>query len=109
MAGRTRCHQGFKALYSEGCAQRPAQMIYADTSFFVSLRVPDENSEAAYNFANELSDGDIVWSPLNRVEVFNAIRQLAYQKFISAADARAAIHSCERDVKAGLFRHRETD
>jgi predicted nucleic acid-binding protein len=84
-------------------------MIYADTSFFVSWRIPDANSEAADKFTSSLSDGDIIWSPLNRVEVFNAIRQLAFRKYVSVADARAAIHSLDRDVKAGFFRHQEAD
>ena len=87
-------------------------MIYADTSFFVSLYVPDEKSGVADKFVESINDDrdtDISWSPLNRVEVFNTIRQLAFRKNISAADARTAIHSLERDVKAGFFRHQEAD
>jgi predicted nucleic acid-binding protein len=84
-------------------------MIYADTSFFVSLRIPDEKSQAADDFITKHPDADIIWSPLNRVESFNTIRQLAYRKAISAADARAAVHRLDRDVKAGYFHHQEAD
>jgi predicted nucleic acid-binding protein len=84
-------------------------VIYADTSFFVSLRIDDENSAAAEAFMDAHADAEFIWSPINRIELFNTIRQAAFRGQMSEADARHAIHLLERDVSAGYFLHQEAD
>ena len=84
-------------------------MIYADTSFWVALRMAiEKNHSAARSFLIENEDEDFIWSPWNRTETFNTIRQLALDK-ISEGDARQAVASLERDARLGYYVHREAD
>jgi len=84
-------------------------MIYADTSYWVALRMAiEKNHPAARAFKIKNDDKDFIWSPWNRVETFNTIRQLALGK-ISEGDARQAVASLERDVRLGYYLHREKD
>jgi len=89
-------------------------MIYADTSFLVALRIRrDTFHEAALAFY-ETWQGEVwFWSPWHRVEVFNAVRQLTRhpeaRRRLRLAEAKAAIHRLEIDVRLGYFTHLEAD
>ncbi len=84
-------------------------MIYGDTSFWIALKMAvEKHHEATVDFFEENEDKGLVWSPWNRVENFNTIRQLPLQK-ISLAEARQGVVFLERDVRLGYFIHREAD
>jgi hypothetical protein len=53
------------------------QMIYADTSFLLAMRVPFDNfHEAALAYYETNQESVWLWSPWHRVEIFNSLRQL---------------------------------
>lgn len=84
-------------------------MIYADTSFWMALRFRQEqNHSVARKYFEDRQQDGFVWSPWNRVETFNSIRQLALAK-IPLADARQAVYFLKRDVRLGYYSHREKD
>jgi predicted nucleic acid-binding protein len=75
--------------------------VYADTSFFVSLYLPDRHSSEA-----ELRltlKPQICFTPLHRAEWTHAIAQHVFRKEISTAQARQAHRELERDCKSGLW------
>lgn len=75
--------------------------IYADTSFFVSLYLPDRHtSEAERRMA---SKPRIWFSPLHRAEWMHAISQHIFRKEISALEARQVQAELERDLGSGLW------
>jgi predicted nucleic acid-binding protein len=89
-------------------------MIYADSSFLVALKVRrDTFHEEAMSFYERRQDDTWLWSPWQRVEVFNTIRQLTRhpdaKRRLFLAEARALIHSLETDVRIGYFTHMEAD
>lgn len=89
-------------------------MIYADSSFLVALKVRrDTFHEEAISFYERRQDVTWLWSPWQRVEVFNTIRQLTRhpeaKRRLLPAEARALIHSVETDVRSGYFTHMEVD
>ena len=89
-------------------------MIYADSSFLVALKVRrDTFHEEAMSFYELRQEDTWLWSPWQRVEVFNTIRQLTRhpdaKRRLFPAEARALIHSLETDVRVGYFTHMEAD
>jgi predicted nucleic acid-binding protein len=75
--------------------------IYADTSFFVSLYLPDRHSaEAERRMA---SKPRICFAPLHRAEWMHAIAQHVFRKEISALEARRAQAELARDLGSGLW------
>ena len=89
-------------------------MIYSDSSFLVALKVRrDTFHEEAILFYERRQADTWLWSPWQRVEVFNTIRQLTRhpetKRRLSLAEARALIHGLETDVRLGYFTHMEAD
>ncbi len=75
--------------------------IYADTSFFVSLYLPDRHSaEAERRMAAKPS---LWFSPLHRAEWMHAVSQHVFRKEISAAEARRVQAQLQRDLGRGLW------
>lgn len=75
--------------------------IYADTSFFVSLYLPDRHSaEAERRMAAKPS---IWFTPLHRAEWTHAVSQHVFRKEITTLEARRAQAELERDLGSGLW------
>lgn len=79
-------------------------MIYADTSFLVATRIRrDTFHEAAMDFYARRQDEVWLWSPWQRVESFNSIRQLVRhpdpKRRLLLPEAKALIHRLETDVR----------
>jgi predicted nucleic acid-binding protein len=89
-------------------------VIYADTSFLIALKVPiDTFHQKAVPFYEEHQEEIWLWSPWQRVEAFNTLRQLTkhpdQRRRLSVGSARTLISSMERDVRLGYFTHMEAD
>ena len=89
-------------------------MIYADTSFLIALKVPiDTFHPKALSYYEERQEEIWLWSPWQRVETFNTLRQLTRhpdkRRRLSVGAARTLISSIERDVRHGYFTHIEAD
>lgn len=75
--------------------------IYADTSFFVSLYLPDRHSAAA---ERRVASKPRIWfSPLHRAEWMHAVAQHVFRKEITALEARRAQAELARDLGSGLW------
>lgn len=82
----------------------PALDAYADSSFLVSLYRRDRNQEAARRFL--LSRALLIgFSPLNRIELRNALRNLAARGEIVEEERRNAFRRIDEDLDAGLLLH----
>ncbi|MBV9300712.1 MAG: type II toxin-antitoxin system VapC family toxin [Acidobacteriaceae bacterium] len=75
--------------------------IYADTSFFVSLYLPDCHSQAA---RHRIAQQPRIWlTPLHRAERAHAVFQHVFQHKISSREARQVYRYFEQDRKIGLW------
>ena len=76
--------------------------IYADTSFLVSLYVPDHHSLEAQR---RLVAGSSVWlTALHRAEFTHAVYQHVFQRKMTAAEAQQVLRDWEEDRRAGVWR-----
>jgi predicted nucleic acid-binding protein len=75
--------------------------VYADTSFFVSLYVPDRHSMEAQR---RIGSRPLLWlTPLHRAEWTHAIVQHVFQRKMSAVEAQRVYRDLERDRTSGLW------
>ena len=75
--------------------------VYADTSFLVSLYVPDRHSAEA---ERRLHARPLVWfTPLHRAEWTHAIYQHVFQRKMSAREAQHVLRTLEGDLAQGLW------
>jgi predicted nucleic acid-binding protein len=75
--------------------------IYADTSFFVSLYLPDRHSAEA---ERRMALKPRIWfTPLHRAEWMHGVAQHVFRKEITAIEARRAQAELERDLASGLW------
>ena len=77
-------------------------MIYADTSFLVSLYTPDSNSARA---AREMKSAalPILITQLGEVELTNALELRVFRRELSRTEANAAYAAFQRDIESGVF------
>ncbi|MDQ2711127.1 MAG: type II toxin-antitoxin system VapC family toxin [Acidobacteriota bacterium] len=75
--------------------------IYADTSFFVSLYLPDKHSAEAQR---RIAEHPRVWlTPLHRAEWTHAISQHVFQRQISARESQQVYRDFEHDRNMGVW------
>ncbi len=76
-------------------------MIYADTSFFVSLYLPDSHTDEALRRTGQHPK---IWlTPLHRAEWAHAVAQHVFQGKISAREAQQVHKDFKSDRAAGLW------
>ena len=75
---------------------------YADTSFLVSLYVPDTHSQAAAAAMKRVTETVLI-TALCEVELMNAIQLRVFRKELSAHQAGQAARAFEEDLSAGVF------
>ena len=85
-----------------------AAPVYADTSFLVSLYVQDANTARAVA-AVESGAAPLVFTPLIRHEVRNALRLCVFRRQITAAQRESALHDLEADAEAGVLHRTPVD
>jgi predicted nucleic acid-binding protein len=76
--------------------------IYADSSFLVSLYIPDANSASALR-TMQTSSGDRLVIPLCELEVVNAFGLRVFRKQASPVEVNSALLNFEKDLREGLF------
>ena len=75
--------------------------IYADSSFFVSLYIPDEHSSAAGRLLRQHAR---IWlTPLHRAEWAHAVARRLFQRDISGREAQTIYDNFERDREARFW------
>ncbi len=81
---------------------------YADTSWWVaSKQESDALHDPAVRVLTKRPDLDVVWTPWQRVEVFNAFRQLERRGAIERINARQMIRNLETEVELSYWPHVE--
>ena len=76
--------------------------IYADSSFFVSLYVPDQHTPEALH---RVASRPALWmTPLHLAEWAHAVEQHVFRKVASRSDADSFIQLFQDDRKQGLWR-----
>lgn len=76
--------------------------IYADTSFFVSIYLPDRHSP---EIQQRMARRPRIWlTPLHRAEWTHAVAQHVFQRTISAREAQRVYRDFESDRASGLWR-----
>jgi predicted nucleic acid-binding protein len=68
---------------------------YADTSFLVSLYLPDVHSPAAW--AAMKSRPHLYLTPLHELELVNAIQLAVFRRFIRSTQAKSVFRNFEQD------------
>lgn len=79
-----------------------AAPVYADTSFLVSLYVQNANTARAVA-AVESGATPLIFTPLIRHELRNALRLCVFRRQIAAAQRESALHDMEADAEAGVL------
>ena len=77
---------------------------YPDSSFLFSLIAKDSHSPEASAFVARAATA-LLFTPLHRMEVRNALRNAAGRGEITEQERRAAFHLMEEDLSEGLFLH----
>lgn len=84
--------------------------LYADTSWWVAYKCSDDsNHGAAIRIFDLREEARVVWTPWQRVEVFNSLRQLERAAVVPPGRAREFIRRIEQEVRLGYWPHREFD
>jgi predicted nucleic acid-binding protein len=82
--------------------------IYPDSSFLASLVCKDGNTAEATACMSRVTQ-PLIFTPLHRIEVRNALRNAMGRKEITASDQRAAFRLIEQDLREGLLIHMPVD
>jgi len=83
-------------------------IAYADTSWWVAFKNSgDSQHEAAVSLWDLSDDISVIWTPWQRVEVFNAIRQVEKLGFLRAVKSGVVIRALENEVRLGYWPHVE--
>jgi len=83
---------------------------YGDTSWWIACKITDDaNHWAAVQVFDRIPDIRTVWTPWQRIEVFNALRQLERAGVITSGKAREVIRLIEQEARLGYWPHTEFD
>lgn len=75
--------------------------VYADTSVFVSLYLPDQHTAAADRLVR--SGASLVATPLHIAEWHHAVSQFVFRRQISGVEAERTRQEFERDLAVGVW------
>ena len=82
--------------------------IYADTSWWLAYKCRrDLHHPAAITLFDSEPEADVVWTPWQRVEVFNSFRQAERARLVDEGESRQLIRLLEQEVRLGYWAHRE--
>jgi len=77
---------------------------YPDSSFLVSLYCKDANSAKASSYMERTAE-PLLFTPLHRIEVRNALRNAAARGLITESERRGAFRQMDEDLREGLLIH----
>jgi predicted nucleic acid-binding protein len=85
-------------------------IAYADTSWWLAIKcLDDANHARAVRMLGSLEDDAVIWTPWQRVEVFNSFRQAERAGIIAQGKARDLIRALELEIRLGYWPHVEFD
>src|SRR5579862_9582632 len=84
--------------------------VYADTSWWLSYKCRlDSKHSAAIRLFDREDEFDLLWTPWQRVEVFNALCQAERGGLLAKGESRQVIRLLEQEVRLGYWPHVEFD
>jgi predicted nucleic acid-binding protein len=84
--------------------------IYADTSWWLAYKCRRDTHHAiAITLFDREPDARVLWTPWQRVEVFNTFRQAERARLIDSGESRQLIRLLEQEVRLGYWTHIEFD
>jgi predicted nucleic acid-binding protein len=84
--------------------------LYADTSWWVAYKsAADLHHPRAITLFDKDPEAQIIWTPWQRVEVFNCLRQMERIGLLQPGYALQIIRSLEQEIRMGYWSHVEFD
>jgi predicted nucleic acid-binding protein len=84
--------------------------FYADTSWWFAYKCRlDLQHPVATRLFDQQPDAEILWTPWQRVEVFNGFSQAERAGLLAKGEARRTIRLLEQEVRIGYWPHVEFD
>ena len=84
--------------------------LYADTSWWFALKCRrDTHHAAAVSLFDLQQEVEVLWTPWQRVEVFNSVRQAERTRLLRKGESGQIIRLLEQEVRLGYWPHMEFD
>ena len=85
-------------------------IAYADTSWWLAYKCSDDlhHGQAIATF-DRWPEVQVVWTPWQRVEVFNSLRQAERAGVIAAGKSRELLRALEEEIRLGYWPHLDFD
>jgi predicted nucleic acid-binding protein len=84
--------------------------LYADTSWWMGYKCrADTQHEAALGLFDREPDAEVLWTPWQRLEVFNGFCQAERVGLLGKGESRQTIRLLEQEVRIGYWPHVEFD
>jgi predicted nucleic acid-binding protein len=84
--------------------------FYADTSWWLGYKCRrDTQHQAALSLFERESEAEVIWTPWQRVEVFNGFCQAERAGLLRKGESRQVIRLLEQEVRIGYWPHVEFD
>jgi predicted nucleic acid-binding protein len=84
--------------------------IYADTSWWLGYKCRrDTQHAAALGLFERQPDAEVLWTPWQRVEVFNSFCQAERAGLLAKGESRQIIRLLEQEIRLGYWPHIEFD
>ena len=84
--------------------------VYADTSWWLGYKCRgDTHHQAALSLFEKEPEAEVLWTPWQRVEVFNGFCQAERGGLLRKGESRQIIRLLEQEVRIGYWTHVEFD
>jgi predicted nucleic acid-binding protein len=84
--------------------------LYADTSWWLGYKCRrDTHHDTSLSLFDRAPDAEVLWTPWQRLEVFNGVCQAERAGLLSKGDSRRIIRFLEQEVRIGYWPHVEFD
>lgn len=84
--------------------------LYADTSWWLGCKCRrDVHHAASISVFDRFPDAEVLWTPWQRVEVFNGFCQAERAGLLRPGESRQVIRLLEQEVRVGYWPHIEFD
>lgn len=84
--------------------------LYADTSWWLAYKCRrDTHHQTAIKLFDLQPDAQVLWTPWQRVEVFNTFRQAERAGMVAHGESKSLIRILDQEIRQGYWEHVEFD